>query len=149
MTGNPLAICGWPKVPVKAMKQVLLAILFFLLVLVLSRSCTNMRNPRGYPFPRNEKVWEKEIIRSQDERVYPFSELGVPKGHLPPPGECKVWFPGRPLSQQPPATSCASVLQNAPLGAWVITQEEGCYKVNIYNRTRRNVIDAVRYYETN
>src|SRR5262245_54917054 len=31
---------------------------------------------------------------------------GIPPGHLPPPGECRVWYDGRPPGQQPPTTSC-------------------------------------------
>jgi hypothetical protein len=31
---------------------------------------------------------------------------GIPNGHLPPPGECRVWYDGRPAGQQPPPTSC-------------------------------------------
>jgi hypothetical protein len=31
---------------------------------------------------------------------------GIPPGHLPPPGECRVWYDGRPPGQQPPPTSC-------------------------------------------
>ncbi len=31
---------------------------------------------------------------------------GVPPGHLPPPGECRVWYDDRPAGQQPPPTSC-------------------------------------------
>jgi len=30
----------------------------------------------------------------------------VSRGHLPPPGECRVWLPDRPAGQQPPPTSC-------------------------------------------
>jgi|GEM_PF-3694212 len=30
----------------------------------------------------------------------------VPNGHLPPPGECRLWLPDRPPGQQPPPTSC-------------------------------------------
>lgn len=32
---------------------------------------------------------------------------GIPPGHLPPPGECRVWYDGVPPGQQPPPTSCA------------------------------------------
>jgi hypothetical protein len=35
------------------------------------------------------------------------SALGIPPGHLPPPGACRIWYPGRPPGQQPPPTSCA------------------------------------------
>src|SRR5262245_58855139 len=31
---------------------------------------------------------------------------GIPPGHLPPPGECRIWYDGRPPGQQPPPTSC-------------------------------------------
>lgn len=31
---------------------------------------------------------------------------GIPPGHHPPPGACRIWFPGRPPGQQPPPTSC-------------------------------------------
>ena len=36
----------------------------------------------------------------------PRQLAGVPKGHYPPPGECRVWYPNRPPGQQPPPTSC-------------------------------------------
>ena len=34
------------------------------------------------------------------------SRGGIPPGHMPPPGECRVWYDGRPPGQQPPPTSC-------------------------------------------
>lgn len=43
-----------------------------------------------------------------DERGY-----GIPNGHLPPPGECRVWFDDRPPGQQPPPTSCRQAERNA------------------------------------
>ena len=33
---------------------------------------------------------------------------GIPPGHLPPPGQCRVWIDGRPPGQQPPPSSCRS-----------------------------------------
>lgn len=30
----------------------------------------------------------------------------IPPGHLPPPGECRVWYDNRPAGQQSPPTSC-------------------------------------------
>jgi hypothetical protein len=35
-----------------------------------------------------------------------YRTQGIPPGHLPPPGECRVWYDGRPPGQQPPPTSC-------------------------------------------
>ncbi len=31
---------------------------------------------------------------------------GVPPGHLPPPGACRVWYDNRPPGHQPPVTNC-------------------------------------------
>ena len=36
------------------------------------------------------------------------STQGIPPGHLPPPGECRVWYDNRPPGQQPPPTSCSN-----------------------------------------
>jgi len=31
----------------------------------------------------------------------------IPPGHMPPAGECRVWYDGEPPGHQPPPTSCA------------------------------------------
>ena len=48
--------------------------------------------------------------------------LGVPPGHLPKTGECRVWIPGTPPGQQPgsKSRSCASIASAAPAGSWII-----------------------------
>jgi hypothetical protein len=35
---------------------------------------------------------------------------GVPRGHYPPPGECRIWYPNRPPGQQPPPRPCGSLV---------------------------------------
>jgi hypothetical protein len=42
------------------------------------------------------------------------ADLHIPPGHRPPPGACRVWYPGRPPGQQPPPTSCGVAM---PAGA--------------------------------
>jgi len=44
-------------------------------------------------------------------------ELGIPPGHRPPPGSCRVWFPGLPPGQQPPPGSCYAYV---PAGAVLV-----------------------------
>ena len=38
---------------------------------------------------------------------------GIPNGHLPPPGECRVWQPGVPPGQQPPPMNCRQAERQA------------------------------------
>jgi hypothetical protein len=35
----------------------------------------------------------------------------VPPGHMPPPGLCRAWFPGRPPGHQPRARPCEQLLR--------------------------------------
>jgi hypothetical protein len=43
---------------------------------------------------------------------------GIPPGHMPPPGECRVWYDGRPPGQQPPPTSCRDAERMASRGRY-------------------------------
>lgn len=38
---------------------------------------------------------------------------GIPPGHLPPPGECRVWYSGKPPGHQPPPTDCSTARREA------------------------------------
>ncbi|QGZ32170.1 hypothetical protein GQA94_19750 [Stutzerimonas stutzeri] len=44
----------------------------------------------------------------------------VPKGHLPPPGECRIWYPDRAPGQQPPPGNCRELRRHVPYGATLI-----------------------------
>ena len=44
---------------------------------------------------------------SGDDQGYGPGGQGVPPGHAPPPGQCRVWYPGRAPGQQPAPTDCA------------------------------------------
>ena len=35
--------------------------------------------------------------------------INIPRGHYPPPGECKIWNPALPPGQQSPPISCSSL----------------------------------------
>ena len=48
-----------------------------------------------------------------DERDHGRGNRGIPPGHLPPPGECRVWYDGQPPGHQPPPTACASASREA------------------------------------
>lgn len=44
----------------------------------------------------------------------------IPPGHMPPPGQCRAWYPGEPPGHQPPPGDCNRLMRAAPSGAWVL-----------------------------
>lgn len=47
----------------------------------------------------------------------------VPRGHLPPPGTCRIWIDGVPPGRQPKPTDCATARRRAPENSRVIYGE--------------------------
>jgi hypothetical protein len=43
-----------------------------------------------------------------------YTTLDIPPGHLPPPGQCRLWYPDRPPGHQPPPQSCGYLRAHAP-----------------------------------
>lgn len=50
------------------------------------------------------------------------ARFNIPPGHLPPPGQCRVWMPGEPPGQQKqyPVGRCSSLRTSIPAGAWLV-----------------------------
>ena len=44
----------------------------------------------------------------------------IPPGHMPPRGECRIWFPDRPPGQQPPPGPCHILRHQVPHGARLV-----------------------------
>ncbi len=49
----------------------------------------------------------------------------VPPGHMPPPGECRIWYPGEPPGQQPPPGACSDLERVVHPGSWLIYRPPG------------------------
>lgn len=45
---------------------------------------------------------------------------GIPKGHMPPPGQCRIWFHGRDAGKQPPPGDCKKLGKQVPQGASLV-----------------------------
>lgn len=129
-------------------------VLFFVLLIFAISACTSNRLPptedreerRDYPRDYPANYPSKKDGHKSKERTLPLSALKIPKGHLPPPGTCKIWIPGVPPGHQGGPQSCASALRNAPLGAWVITHDGTRYVMRIFSPRQRSVVEEVRYY---
>ncbi len=75
--------------------------------------------------------------------------LGIPPGHLPPPGQCRIWIEGRPPGRQPRARSCNNILANAPAGAMVVyrpTRDRRIVRVRYIHARRMGVVIRVRVF---
>jgi hypothetical protein len=68
--------------------------------------------------------YERDSEREKDHDSYferhGYTRLNIPKGHYPPPGECRIWYPDRPAGHQPPPVKCDRARSEVPPGAWVI-----------------------------
>ncbi len=58
---------------------------------------------------KSNEVTLGRVIFPSNGTYSPRKLKGVPKGHYPPPGSCKIWYPNRPPGHQPPATSCNNI----------------------------------------
>jgi len=79
--------------------------------------------------------------------------LGVPPGHLPKAGECRVWIPGTPPGQQPgpKSRSCTSIASAAPAGSWVIyrpTDSKKLVQVREVDSHRAGHVVRIRIFDT-
>ncbi len=44
----------------------------------------------------------------------------VPPAYMPPPGQCRIWYPNQSASRQPPPGDCAELRQRTPPGATLV-----------------------------
>lgn len=107
--------------------------------------CTAAVSTRSRPEPVVHEDHRVEHSRRREERGTP---LGVPPGHLPPPGKCRVWFPGRPPGRQPRPVSCTEAMAHAPAGSWVLYRPSRGDEVHarVIDSRRPGVVVSVRVY---
>ena len=90
--------------------------------------------------PRNEES-KPEVAHRGD--------LHIPPGHFPPPGQCRVWVPGTPPGKQARSGDCATLAQQVPTGAWLLTRPADGSKhveVSIYDEKKPGVVIEVQIY---
>lgn len=76
--------------------------------------------------------------------------LGIPPGHLPPSGQCRIWLPGEPPGHQPRSRSCAAIERAAPAGSWIVYRPSGDRKVvhvRVIDERRAGVVVHLRVYD--
>jgi hypothetical protein len=91
-----------------------------------------------------------EQPKPQARRASTAATLGIPPGHLPPPGLCRVWVPGKPPGHQAPARSCERVERTAPAGSWIVyrpTRDKKVVHVRVVDERRAGVVVRLRVYD--
>jgi hypothetical protein len=63
---------------------------------------------------------EEKSYSDEEEPYYPRKVVKIPKGHMPPPGKCRIWYPDRPPGHQPPPGDCEDLRNHVPSSAWLI-----------------------------
>jgi hypothetical protein len=78
--------------------------------------------------------------------------LGIPPGHLPDAGECRVWIPGTPPGHQPKPKSrpCPGIATVAPPGSWIVyrpTDDRKLVHVREVDSRRGGVVVRIRIFD--
>ncbi len=63
------------------------------------------------------------VAENGNEGTSTSARFGVPPGHLPPVGQCRIWMPGEPPGQQKkkyPVGRCSTLRLSIPEGGWLI-----------------------------
>ena len=55
-----------------------------------------------------------------DGGYYPQAAPEIPPGHMPPPGECRIWYRDLPPGQQPPPGKCDELKHRVPPNAILV-----------------------------
>ena len=79
-----------------------------------------------------------------------YTTLGIPPGHLPPPGQCRLWYPDRPPGHQPPPERCEHLRYHAPVGAWLIhrpTREPQYVDVSVYDAYQPGIVISIGLFD--
>ena len=78
------------------------------------------------------------------------ASLSIPPGHLPPPGQCRVWMPGEPPGHQPKPRSCSNIERTAPAGSYIVERpgkDRKYVHVRMVDERRPGVIVRMQVYQ--
>ena len=92
---------------------------------------------------------DRPVVVHESRPVHP-AHLGIPPGHLPPPGQCRIWIPERPPGHQQPPGRCSALETHTPLGAWLVyrpSHDRKHVEVSVFDVDRPRLVVAVGIYE--
>jgi hypothetical protein len=83
-------------------------------------------------------------------RASTAARLGIPPGHLPPEGGCRIWVPGTPPGRQRRPESCSGIERHAPAGSWIVyrpSRDKKLVHVRVVDNRRAGSVVTIRVYE--
>lgn len=89
-----------------------------LLVLSTGAVADEGKDESGQGKQRHEQQKQRE---GHSSYFHQHGYTRIPNGHLPPPGECRIWYPDRPAGQQPPPFKCGQARGRVEPGGWMIS----------------------------
>lgn len=123
--------------PVTMRHFIAFPMLFLLLLAGCSGTCAV-----GYTSPEPE-------IPAETKNGNQIAKLGIPPGHLPPPGSCRIWVPGVPPGRQSRADACGDEAL-VPLGGWLVTRpahDPDYVEVEFFDEHRPGLVVDVQWFE--
>ena len=110
-------------------------------MLIAATACSSVRSPStSAPAP------EPAATRGPSTAA----TLKIPPGHLPPPGQCRVWVQGLPPGKQPKPRSCRGIEDSAPPSSWVVYrpgQDKKVVHVREMDARRVGIVARVTVYD--
>jgi hypothetical protein len=110
------------------------------------------RQPTGSrPPPRTPPGQDQPAPPPPVERT---NEILIPPGHLPRPGECRIWIPGRAPGRQPRPRSraCAGIEALAPAGSWIVyrrADDQRLIYIRLIDERRPSIVIRNRIFDGN
>ena len=117
------------------------------LALLAASACSSnieLSSSQPEPAARRSRPSEAHSNRST------ASTLGIPPGHLPSVGQCRVWVPGTPPGRQARARSCEGIERSAPAGSWILyrpTADRKVVHVRTISSERAGRVIRIRVYD--
>ena len=116
------------------------------LVLAEGAAACGSKSAPDQPKPAAVVFEDRLVVSDTDDK----SPLRIPSAQLPAPGQCRVWYPGRPPAQQPKAAACAEAEAAAPPDSWVLyrpREDPRLVQVKIVDPDQAGAILRIRVYD--
>jgi hypothetical protein len=92
----------------------------------------------------------RDPAKEEGERAYfqvrGYDSLHIAREELPRRGHCRVWYPDKPLGEQPSQGKCSVVSRQVPPGAWLMarpTSDPGHVNVHVFDDQVPGVVKAI------